>query len=56
MAGQILKIKPGYNPNSSSVGSLYGDLLWVVSAGALLLSAFSTLRPPREVPPKKPAR
>ena len=49
MAGRILKIKPGYNPNSSSIGSLFSNLLWIASAGAFLTTLFANLRPP---PPK----
>lgn len=45
MAGKIYKVKLGYNPNSSSIGSLFSAFLWVGAAGAFLLAAFSDLRP-----------
>lgn len=45
MAGKIYKVKLGYNPNSSSIGSLFSAFLWVAAAGGFLLAAFSDLRP-----------
>lgn len=44
MAGKIYKIKLGYNPNSSSIGSLFSAFLWVAAAGSFLLAAFADLR------------
>ncbi len=45
MAGRILKVKLGYNPNSSSIGSLFSEFLWMASAGSFLLAMFADLRP-----------
>ncbi len=45
MRGKVLKVKLGYNPNSSSIGSLFSAFLWIGSAGAFLLAMFSDLRP-----------
>lgn len=47
MAGKIYKVKLGYNPNSSSIGSLFSAFLWVAAAGSFLLAAFADLRPPQ---------
>jgi hypothetical protein len=47
MAGQILKVKMGYNPNSSSIGSLFSTFLWISASGAFLMAAFADLRPTR---------
>lgn len=35
--GKILRIKPGYNPNSSSVGSLVATFLWSAGIGLVML-------------------
>jgi hypothetical protein len=58
MAGKILKIKLGYNPNSSSIGSLFSAFLWVAASGSFLMAAFSELRPPKpgdSIPPSTPS-
>lgn len=48
MAGKILKVKLGYNPNSSSIGSLFSTFLWVAASGSFLMAAFADLRAPAE--------
>jgi hypothetical protein len=48
MAGKILKVKLGYNPNSSSIGSLFSAFLWVAAAGSFIMAAFSELRPGKD--------
>jgi hypothetical protein len=40
MSGRILKIKTGYNPNSSSIGV---DMIVFFTAGAALTVLFNTL-------------
>lgn len=59
MAGKIYKVKLGYNPNSSSIGSLFSAFLWVAAAGSFLLAAFADLRPGEREgappPPEPPA-
>lgn len=46
MAGKILKVKLGYNPNSSSIGSLFSAFLWAAAAGSVLMAMFADLRGP----------
>lgn len=48
MAGKILKVKLGYNPNSSSIGSLFSTFLWVAASGSFLMAAFADLRAPAD--------
>lgn len=43
LEGEILKIKPGYNPNSSSVGSVINVLFWTATASALAVNMMSAL-------------
>ena len=40
MKGQILKIKTGYNPNSSSIGV---DMIAFFTAGAVVTVLFNTI-------------
>lgn len=55
MAGKVLKVKLGYNPNSSSIGSLFSAFLWVAASGSFLMAAFSQLRPGDVAGPKPEA-
>lgn len=43
LEGRILKIKFGYNPNSSSVGSVVNVLFWTATASALAVNLMSAL-------------
>ena len=38
--GRVLSVKPGFNPNSSSVGSVVSVLFWTATAGSVALTAF----------------
>jgi hypothetical protein len=41
---KILRVKLGYNPNSSSIGSLFSAFLWVAASGSVIMAAFAELR------------
>lgn len=41
--GRVLRLKLGYNPNSSSVGSVVTTLLWSATAGAVMLNIAAAL-------------
>lgn len=41
--GRVLRLKLGYNPNSSSVGSVVTTLLWSATAGAAALNIAAAL-------------
>jgi hypothetical protein len=63
MNGRVLKIKTGYNPNSSSIGV---DLVVFFTAGAALTLLFNTVaaivaakvrgEPPADAPARAPER
>jgi hypothetical protein len=41
--GRVLSIKPGYNPNSSSVGSVISVLFWSATAATAALNLAAAL-------------
>lgn len=41
--GRVLKVKLGYNPNSSSVGSMVTMLMWSATAASVTLNLFAAL-------------
>ncbi len=41
--GRVLRVKLGYNPNSSSVGSVVTVLMWSVVLGSTMLNAMAAL-------------
>jgi hypothetical protein len=41
--GRVLRVKLGYNPNSSSVGSVVTVLMWTVAMGSVVLNVMATL-------------
>lgn len=41
--GRVLRLKLGYNPNSSSVGSVVSTLLWSATIGSVALNIASAL-------------
>lgn len=41
--GRVLRLKLGYNPNSSSVGSVVTTLLWSATAGSVMLNIAAAL-------------
>ncbi|MFN3199171.1 MAG: hypothetical protein ACE366_12290 [Bradymonadia bacterium] len=43
LPGRILKIKFGYNPNSSSVGSVINMLFWTATASTVAVNLMSAL-------------
>ncbi|MCA9547664.1 MAG: hypothetical protein KC613_24845 [Myxococcales bacterium] len=49
--GRVLAVKLGYNPNSSSVGSVVSLLFWSATAGALALNLTAALLAKRREPP-----
>lgn len=42
-AGRVLRVKFGYNPNSSSVGSVVSILMWAATAGAVAANVMAAL-------------
>jgi hypothetical protein len=41
--GRVLRVKLGYNPNSSSVGSVVTILMWSTTFGAMAFNIFAAL-------------
>lgn len=41
--GRVLKVKLGYNPNSSSVGSVIAVLMWTATFGAIALNVVTAI-------------
>ncbi len=41
LKGRVLRVKLGFNPNSSSVGSLVTVLFWSAAAGTMALNLVS---------------
>ncbi len=41
--GRVLRLKLGYNPNSSSVGSVVSTLLWSATMGTMALNMAAVL-------------
>lgn len=41
--GRVLRVKLGYNPNSSSIGSVVSVLMWTTAFGAIALNVFASL-------------
>lgn len=41
--GRVLRVKLGYNPNSSSVGSVVTVLMWTLAMGSVVLNVMATL-------------
>lgn len=52
-AGRVLRVKLGYNPNSSSVGSVVSMLAWSASVAAIALNIIAATVA-REAGPKDP--
>ena len=52
--GKVLKVKFGYNPNSSSVGSVITILLWTAAFGATALNVTAALLKSRRSPALPP--
>lgn len=42
-AGRVLRVKFGYNPNSSSVGSVVSILMWAATAGAVAANVMAAV-------------
>lgn len=42
-SGRVLRVKFGYNPNSSSVGSVVSILMWAATAGAVAANVMAAL-------------
>lgn len=56
LPGKILSVKFGYNPNSSSIGSVVSLLLWSATFGALAINVIaSLLQTQRALPEGEPA-
>lgn len=49
--GRVLSVKLGYNPNSSSVGSVVSVLFWSATAATLALNLTAALLAKRRDPP-----
>lgn len=41
--GKVLRVKLGYNPNSSSIGSVVSILMWSAAFGAIALNVFAAI-------------
>jgi hypothetical protein len=41
--GRVLRVKLGYNPNSSSVGSVIAVLMWTATFGAVALNVITAI-------------
>ena len=41
--GRVLRVKLGYNPNSSSIGSVVSILMWSAAFGAVVMNVFAAL-------------
>lgn len=41
--GRVLSVKLGYNPNSSSVGSVISVLMWTATFGAIALNIVTAI-------------
>lgn len=41
--GRVLRVKLGYNPNSSSIGSVVSILMWSAAFGAVAMNVFAAL-------------
>lgn len=52
--GRVLSVKLGYNPNSSSVGSVVSVLFWSATAAAAALNLTAALLAKRREPPSDP--
>ena len=56
-SGRVLRAKLGYNPNSSSVGSVITVLLWGATVGAAVMNVLAArvARPAAEDAPEREA-
>jgi hypothetical protein len=54
LRGRILKLKLGFNPNSSSVGTTVVVLLWTAVASGAVMALAGAVLAHRFSPPEKP--